>query len=370
MGQHLSDLTFGTDSTLEVATWNIEHFPKNGQTTLDSVGKAIESLEIDVIGFQEIDGKNFFEQMVNDLDGWEVYVEPNPYSNLAYVYNPVEISVTSIYEIYTSSQYWRAFPRAPLVMEMRFRNEEFVLINNHLKCCGDGVIDANDAWDEETRRREAMQLLKQYIDNNFPNRNVILMGDLNDILTDPTSQNVFNGILNDPTHYEFADMAVANGPSNGWSFPNWPSHLDHLLISDELFDEFGQPGSFARTIKISNFLPGGFWEYDMDISDHYPVALLLESSSYGVSREAPIEQTWQVGPNPSRTSFRFTFPPESSVGSMGLFNSAGQLMHQVDIEPGSTSFTWEAAPLPAGIYFAKWMDTRLELPVKKLVLLN
>ena len=39
--QSLSDITFGTDSTFEVVTWNIEWFPKNGTITVDSVSKII-----------------------------------------------------------------------------------------------------------------------------------------------------------------------------------------------------------------------------------------------------------------------------------------------------------------------------------------
>ena len=36
--QSLSDISFGTDETFEVVTWNIEWFPKNGTATADSVG--------------------------------------------------------------------------------------------------------------------------------------------------------------------------------------------------------------------------------------------------------------------------------------------------------------------------------------------
>ena len=51
----LGEISFATNSTLEVLTWNIEWFPKNGMLTVDSVGKIIESLHADLIGIQEID---------------------------------------------------------------------------------------------------------------------------------------------------------------------------------------------------------------------------------------------------------------------------------------------------------------------------
>ena len=44
--QNLSDLSFGTDSTFDVVTWNIEWFPKNGAATIDSVSKIIETIDV------------------------------------------------------------------------------------------------------------------------------------------------------------------------------------------------------------------------------------------------------------------------------------------------------------------------------------
>ncbi|OYT13550.1 MAG: hypothetical protein B6I19_04635 [Bacteroidetes bacterium 4572_114] len=159
--QSLEDLSFGTDSTLEVMTWNVEWFPKNGQTTIDYVIEIIQALDVDVIALQEIDEKPMFEQLVDDLDGWDGYWVESEYLALAYLYKPDVIEVEDIFEIYTSNN--RELPRAPLVMKMKYMGEGFVVINNHLKCCGDGVIDLNNPWDEETRRYDACNLLEQYI---------------------------------------------------------------------------------------------------------------------------------------------------------------------------------------------------------------
>lgn len=55
LSQDLGELSFGTDSALEVLTWNMEWFPKSGILAVDSVAKVIESLDADIIGIQEID---------------------------------------------------------------------------------------------------------------------------------------------------------------------------------------------------------------------------------------------------------------------------------------------------------------------------
>lgn len=69
--QTLSDLSFGTDSTLEIITWNIEWFPKNGSTTVDSVRRIIEALDADIIACQEIGDTIIWKQMVNSMPDYE-----------------------------------------------------------------------------------------------------------------------------------------------------------------------------------------------------------------------------------------------------------------------------------------------------------
>ena len=148
-----------------------------------------------------------------------------------------------------------------------------MIINNHFKCCGDGTLNTNDPNDEEMRRLSAVTLLKQYTDSLFIDERVIVVGDLNDILTDPASNNVFNSFLND-TDYLFIDFQIALGNSANFSYPSWPSHLDHILISDELFADFSKPNSELSCIRIDDYMSS--WNaYDSNISDHRPVGLKL-----------------------------------------------------------------------------------------------
>ena len=274
--QDFDELEFGTDSTFEILTWNIEWFPKNGQITVDYVTQIIQALEIDVLAIQEVSDTLLFNQMIDELTGYESYYQSGWFAGLAYIYKTDVIEINDIYEIYTTAPYWSPFPRSPMVMDMTYLGENILIINNHFKCCGDGYLDLDDPDDEETRRYLASNLLKEYIDTNFSNNNVIVLGDLNDILTDDTENNVFQMILNDTENYLFADMEIAAGNNSEWSYPWWPSHIDHILITNELFDEFENESSKVQTIKIDEFIDGGFDEYYENISDHRPVALKLE----------------------------------------------------------------------------------------------
>ena len=294
--QDFDELEFGTDSTFEILTWNIEWFPKNGQITVDYVTQIIQALEIDVLAIQEVDDTDMFDQMLQNLTDYEGYYESAWFAGLAYIYKTDVVEINEIYEIYTTSPYWSPFPRSPMVMDMTYLGENILIINNHFKCCGDGYLDLDDPDDEETRRYLASNLLKEYIDTHFLNNNVIVLGDLNDILTDDTENNVFQMILNDSENYLFADMEIATGNSSEWSYPWLPSHIDHILITNELFNAFGNESSTVQTIKIEEFMDGGFDEYYENISDHRPVALKLEfiSQSEGDVNEDGVTDIYDV----------------------------------------------------------------------------
>jgi len=273
----------GTDSTLEVATWNIEHFAKSGEVTTDLVIQAIEAMDADIIAMQEIESYQDFQRVKSGLVGRDGYKASSAYGdlNLAYIYKtdgPLEVE--SIYEILTDES--RALPRRPLVLEGTFNGLPLVIINNHYKCCGNGSLNEDNDWDEETRRRDASLLLESYIDTHYADRRVILVGDLNDEITDdpnhPTDpgDNVFANFLARPDRFRFVDMAIAEGSSFGWSFPGYPSHIDHILITSELFADFDGSDTEVQVAPLYAFVSGGFGGYDRNISDHLPVVLKLK----------------------------------------------------------------------------------------------
>jgi endonuclease/exonuclease/phosphatase family metal-dependent hydrolase len=300
--QNLSDLTFGTDTTFEIMTWNIEEFPKNGATTVNAVKEVLEALQVDVICFQEIVDSTELKRIAANLDGYELLLDNGFGSGLAVMYNADEVTIDATYNIYDAFAYWNTFPRAPQVVEMTVDGEQIVIINNHLKCCGDGVIDLGNLDDEETRRLEANNLLKLFVDGSFPNSKVILIGDLNDMMTDAPPNNVFQQFLNDSTNFIFADAAIEIGSSDNWSYPLWTSHLDHILISNEWFEVFDKSTTEVATIRIDDYLPGGLAEYDEDISDHRPVAMKLELSGISTSTTENIQNkvAIKVYPNPAK----------------------------------------------------------------------
>ncbi len=256
--------SFGTEQTLEVMTWNLENFAKNGDVTVDRVAQILDSLDVDIIALQEIENVAKFNQLDQQLTDWQGYVSSGAaYDiNLAFLYrNELD---PEIYQILTSE--WYALPRSPLVMEVQVDNKDFIIINNHFKAGGDA--------DDLARRREGSEILHQYIISHYDSENVIALGDLNDQLTDSNQMNVFLPFLNDTDNFLFADYSLEVAGVENYSYPNWPSHLDHILISNELFDEFTQENSDIQTLHVDNFFIN-FDQYEENVSDHLPVGIKL-----------------------------------------------------------------------------------------------
>ena len=97
VAQDLEDLSFGDDNSLDIATWNIEWFPKNSQTTVNFVTEIIELLELDVLAIQEVDDTALFDQMLDSLPAYLGYYESSWFAGLAYVYKTETVEINDIY---------------------------------------------------------------------------------------------------------------------------------------------------------------------------------------------------------------------------------------------------------------------------------
>lgn len=269
----MDGLSFGDDTTVDIVTWNIQTFPRQGTDTVEYLAEAIRRIEPDLLALQEIESAARFADLLELLPDYDGH-RANSASydiDLAWIWRTAEVQVDTIYEIYRHDSY--AFPRRPLVMECETGGRSLLLIGNHFKCCGDGWI--GEGWDEELRRRTASDSLHAWVEVNAPERDVVILGDLNDKIDDVTSRNVFQTFLDDADHWRFADAPlVADQASWSWKLT---SHIDHILVTDELFDDVDAPGASVLTIRVDQHLDNGMGEYQSMLSDHMPVGLRLES---------------------------------------------------------------------------------------------
>jgi hypothetical protein len=81
-------------------------------------------------------------------------------------------------------------------------------------------------------------------------------------------------------------------------------------------------------------------------------------------KEAVLKAQWTVYPNPSNGEIQLTLP-ENFKGSVSIYNSLGQVVHQAEAE--SEHCTWQLQHLPRGVYTIQLISTHWKA-TKSLVL--
>ena len=253
----------GTDSTFDIATWNVRDFPLEGRTTVSTLARLIGDLDIDMFGLEEMNDTGAFNSLLDSLDDYNGFISeyPGDMLKLGIIYKKNMVSISTPFQIYTSDSY--AFPRPPLITYVEVKNEgkvvfSFSLIVNHLKAYGDpSSVD---------RRREACIKLKDYIDNQIlrsSDPDFIMLGDFNDRLNDPPDQNVFEPFLQDSlANYLFLTQPLTSQASYIGDYGNV---IDHIVISHSV--EPAYQGGSTEILKLET----EFDAYTTVISDHRPV---------------------------------------------------------------------------------------------------
>ena len=306
----LSQVEVGYENTLDIMTWNLENFPKSGLETINHVSTTINEYQPDIIALQEMptdinhEGISLLQEALPD---YNFILGTNSFASLAFLYREnslIEyIDYFNMLESINISEFNNIdidyiLLRNPLTLHIKWHDNDLYIINNHFKCCGDGLIqsellfecdedeqryfsfnsctancnsgDCFSTFDEEYRRLLASQFFQQYTDTE---QNVIILGDLNDELTDHDSTNVFLDLLEDE-NFIFADMSIAEGHYDYWSYPGYPSHIDHILLTSPLENSFNNLHSSIKVLPLDlNFM--NWDQYDFLVSDHRPVLLKL-----------------------------------------------------------------------------------------------
>ena len=256
----------GQADRLEIATWNIENFPKAGNQTINDVAQIIKDLDIDLIGVQEIASVRSFNELLNQLDGWQGVLSNDTYGNgnyqkTAILYKTDFISISAVKNIFENDGY--AFPRPPLEAYVQIKDLEgvkfdFNMIVLHLKASGGS--------ENEARRKEAIKDLTQYIKSEIAqgaDPDFVVLGDWNDALTDTGSTNVFLPMLNDPQTFMFLTEKLTNQFS--YISNTFKSLIDHIMITADAQTEYGQ-----GECKVL-YLDRQYLSYPNNVSDHRPV---------------------------------------------------------------------------------------------------
>ena len=166
-------------------------------------------------------------------------------------------------------------------------------------------------------------------------------------------------------------MDIATGSSTGWSYPSWPSHLDHILITNELFDEVQNSSYEIKTLKIEQYLPNGWSEYDANVSDHRPVGIkILPNNTVHLNESENSKFAFSNYPNPCSSSTTFSFNEIKETSSIDIYDCAGSFVRSVSLNIGEKSRVLDLADRGPGVYYAKLVCNGTTRGVRKVVVMR
>lgn len=295
---------FGTDVK---GTDNVEFGPTDDALQIDNVAKVMNKLNADVYVVQEVSDDPSLDLLIQKLNingktfdktistSWSYSfnaADQNfPPQKLVVLYNTQTTTVKKtrvmfkeLYdEVRANTVTLSGYPggnddsffssgRLPYLVQIETNiggvTKEINLIDLHAR--------ANSGTDisRYNMRKYDAQLLKDSLDVHYPNSNLIILGDFNDdvkasvITPNPSS---YESFVNDTSNYNALTLGISQ--AGAYSFLSSGGFLDHIVISNELADEY-IPNSIAvydpRT-DISS--------YTTTTSDHGPVIARFELSA-------------------------------------------------------------------------------------------
>ncbi|GAB3818179.1 hypothetical protein GCM10028895_15120 [Pontibacter rugosus] len=351
--------------TLDVMTWNMEFFgatqpdfgPNNELLQLQNAAALLDSVHADIITVQEISDENQLQQLVEMLPGYARVCsdrysysfngpDPSfPAQKLCFLYNTEVISVVNerviFEELYDAartgqsallnnyptgdaSSFWSS-GRLPYMLTVDATIEgvkqRIQLINVHSKS-GSSNADL-------TRRAYDVQALKDTLDQYYPNANLILLGDYNDDVDESIGrgETVYQLFVQDSA-YQVVSLSLSEAGLR--SFITQDNVIDHITISDELFDEYIE-GSERLVIPFSYIQ-----NYVNTTSDHLPVLTRFEFAE-PVMVDAGKNQTVYYGYPPQACA---TLTASTATGGTGAYTytwSNGQTGQSIQVCPKETT---------------------------------
>lgn len=277
----------GTETTLDLATWNLLNFgstglgPRDETLQLARIRDVILGTDADVWGVQEVSSASAFASLLSHLPGYAgLLANDSSVVGGSGSYGGGEIKVglifkTSVVEVVGAriilAELDHEFAgRPPLEVRVRLNHggvpSAAVVIVLHAKA--DQQVAS---WE---RRAAAAAGLKEYLDATLADDMVLIPGDWNDDL----DESITSG--RDTPYRPFVDAAP------DWIFPTaeltatgatsilgYDDVIDHILASDEIMPWY-EPGS-ALVYRVDEHIP----DYEDTTSDHLPVLVRFRAPS-------------------------------------------------------------------------------------------
>lgn len=269
----------GTDSTLEVANWNLQWFgsttagPVNETLQLKNISATIQMSDLDVWGLVEVSDTTAWDSLLRRLPDYSGILSSwNQAQKTALVFKKNQFRY--LYKKHPLASYSYDFAGGRLPLEVGLETnmgtwkDTLIFIVIHLKSNVGTDMEKEDSWN---RRQRAAMALKAYVESLGQNKKVMVLGDWNDDLDSSVYSNwasPFKFWIQDTAQYLFPSLALSLAKEK--SMENYSEMIDHQCLFGRMRIDY-IPGS-AKVFYLKSYITG----YSNNTSDHYPVYSVLK----------------------------------------------------------------------------------------------
>lgn len=345
----------GTDSTLDIANWNIEWFgdslngPSNENTQLNNAVSVIKSMDMDIWGLCEISNPGYWQKLQNELPEYgAVITDYSQSQKTALLYRKSEFKLLYSKSILIAYDYEFASGRFPLEVALEWdklgSKDTLYFWVIHLKANTGTTTEKQSAYN---RRLLAAEALKKYMDTKKQWKGIAL-GDWNDdldISIFSSKESPFLSWRND-TNYIFPSYRLSQARMK--STASYSEMIDHQCLNPRLKWHWDR--------KNSGVMNGDAYigSYRYNTSDHYPVWTKL---SYQSSEPKPgFGNVAEWGDLTSVSWYIFDGRVLCTSGDISATSVVHNSVELVDINGKSYGDFkhGDLLNLPSGIYLLVW----------------
>jgi endonuclease/exonuclease/phosphatase family metal-dependent hydrolase len=313
------------EDTFDIATYNLSFFgsdvigsdgkefgPVNDPLQIENVAKVMNKLNADVYALQEVSDDPSIDILIQKINingktydkvictswsySWRLPDPKFPPQKLVVLYNTQTTSVKStkvlfkeVYDqILDNTLVLPNYPgtdtpqenddsffssgRLPFVVELETNiggiKKDITLIDLHARAnSGTQVIKYN-------QRKYDTEYLKDALDAQYPDSNLILLGDFNDDVKawvgNASTPSSYQNFVEDTSNYDALTLGISQAGAVTYLNFTPPSFLDHIMISNELSDQY-----IANSIRVYD-PRNDILNYTETTSDHAPVIARFE----------------------------------------------------------------------------------------------
>ena len=340
------------DKSFDVVTWNIEWFGSTSSGPNDitlqraNVKSVIESIDADLYALQEIASETQFRSLVNSLPAYSGFrAQYSQSQRTAYIFKKEVIDSLSSGLLNVGD----TFPFAGRQPQyFRFDAtingitiENLFAVNIHAKAFSDA-----SSWE---RRSQASVILKNILDDDYNSHHVLFLGDYNDDVDVSTyNQEIspYQNFVSDDQNYNVVTRRLSLLKIS--SYKSGSDMIDHITISDELFNDYIPESSEVILPNVNNFTS--------TTSDHFPVLSRFILGGYVSAENELPEQTSLLNayPNPFNptTTISLSISASSTV-TVNVYDVLGRhVATLVDgfLASGRHQLRFDGTHLSSGIY--------------------